>query len=135
MPYHIEYLDPERGVITEYWGELTETEFLQCTQEKFSDLDALGSYRYSISDFTQVTKFSVGMEAIKENAMLSKYTIKVNKHGVMAVVVSSNLLYGLGNIWRVVSGESNNRVRIFISRGAAANWVAEQLKILNRDQP
>lgn len=134
MPYNIEYRD-DGGVITCYSGELTDAEFLQCTQEKFADLELLASYRYSISDFSQVTKFSVGMEAIKENAMLSNHTIKVNKHGVMAVVVASNLLYGLGNIWRVVSGDSNDRVRIFKSRDKADAWVKEQLAELDSNNP
>lgn len=126
MPYQIDYLD-DGGVITTYYGLLSEDEFLQCTQEKFTDLAKLAEYRYSISDYTQVTKFAVGMEAIKENAMLSNHAIKVNTHGVMAVVVKSSLLMGLGNIWRVVSGDRDGRVRVFTSREKADEWVHNKL--------
>lgn len=129
MPYQIEYRN-DGGVISDYSGELTEDEFLRCTQEKFADLDMLKTYRYSISDFSAVTRFSVGLEAIKENAMLSNHAIRVNQHGVMAVVVKSNLLYGLGNVWRVISGESNNRVRLFKSRAEAESWVTQRLGVL-----
>lgn len=133
MPYRIEYREDDGGVITEYSGELTEEEFIQCTQEKFDELDKLTEHRYSISDFTKVTKFSVGMEVIKANAMLSNHALRVHSGGAMEVVVNSNLLMGLGNIWRVFTGGVDTRLKLFRSREKAEIWVREQLSKADTD--
>ncbi len=95
MPYKIDYLERTGGVITTYWGELTEEEFIECTEAKFVSLDKHKHYRYSISDLSAVTRFAVSMDILKSNALMSGYALDANDSGYMAVVVSSDLIFGL----------------------------------------
>lgn len=127
MPYKIEYRDDDLGVITTYSGTLTEAEFLDCTKEKFASLDKLNNYRYSISDFSAVTRFEIPLDVIRENAMLSSHALKVNQTGVMAVAVNTDLIYGLGSLWKGNTGDISDRVGIFRSREDAEDWVQARL--------
>lgn len=127
MPYEIDFRDQDLGVITTYSGTLTEAEFLDCTKEKFESLDKLSYYRYSISDFSAVTCFEIPLDVIRENAMLSSHALKVNQNGVMAVVVNSDLIYGLGSLWKGNTGDISDRVGIFRSREEAEDWVQSRL--------
>jgi hypothetical protein len=128
MPYRIEYRDSDGGVITHYSGKLTEAEFLACTEEKFANPEIFTRYRYSISDFSGVTEFSVGLNLIKENAMLSNQAMRANQSGVMAIVVNSVLLIGMGNLWRGNTLDTDDRVGVFRCLDEAQSWVHKQLQ-------
>lgn len=128
MPYQIEYRDSDGGVITHYSGVLTEAEFLACTEEKFANPEIFTRYRYSISDFSGVTEFKVGLELIKENAMLSSQAMQANQTGVMAIVVNSVLLIGMGNLWRGNTLDIDDRVGVFRCREEAQAWVDKELQ-------
>lgn len=127
MPYKIDYLEDSGGVITTYWGELTEAEFVECTEAKFTTLDQRVKYRYSISDFTAVTKLSISVDLLKSNALMSGYALDSIKDGYMAVVVNSDLIYGLGRQWKASTGNLDDRVAIFRSREEAEDWIEEKL--------
>jgi hypothetical protein len=128
MPYQIEYRDSDGGVITRYSGVLTEAEFLACTEEKFANPEIFTRYRYSISDFSEVTEFKVGLDLIKENAMLSSQAMQANQTGVMAIVVNSVLLIGMGNLWRGNTLDIDDRVGVFRCRDEAQAWVDKELQ-------
>lgn len=127
MPYKIDYLEESGGVITTYWGELTEAEFTECTEAKFVSLDKHTHYRYSISDFTAVSKLSISVDVLKSNALMSGYALDSNQSGYMAVVVNSDLIYGLSRQWKASTGNLDDRVAIFRSRQEADKWIAERL--------
>ena len=127
MPYKIDYLEESGGVITTYWGELTEAEFVECTEEKFTNLDKHAHYRYSISDFTAVTRLGISVDLLKSNALMSGYALDSTKDGYMAVVVNSDLVYGLARQWRASTGNLDDRVAIFRSREDAEEWIEEKL--------
>ena len=127
MPYKIDYLEDSGGVITTYWGELTEAEFVECTESKFTALDQHIHYRYSISDFSAVSKLSISIDLLKSNALMSGYALDSNKSGYMAVVVNSDLIYGLSRQWKASTGNLDDRVAIFRSRQEADDWIEEKL--------
>lgn len=128
MPYKIDYLETTGCVITTYWGELTEAEFVECTEEKFVTLDKhLTKFRYSISDFTAVTKLAVSTDTLKSNALMSGYALDAVDTGYMAVVVNQDLIYGLSRQWKASTGNLDDRVAIFRTRDEADNWIAEKL--------
>jgi hypothetical protein len=127
MPYKIDYLESTGGVITTYWGELTEEEFVECTEAKFVSLDKYSHYRYSISDLSAVTRLAVSIDTLKSNALMSGYALDSNESGYMAVVVSSDLLYGISRQWKANTGNLDDRVGIFRTRDEADEWIAEKL--------
>ena len=127
MPYKIDYLETTGGVITTYWGELTEAEFVECTEEKFVTLDKHLKYSYSISDLSAVTKLSISTDTLKSNALMSGYALDATENGYMAVVVNQDLIYGLSRQWKANTGNLDDRVAIFRSRDEADDWIAEKL--------
>lgn len=127
MPYKIDYLETTGGVITTYWGELTEAEFVECTEEKFVTLDKHLKYRYSISDLSAVTTLSISTDTLKSNALMSGYALDATENGYMAVVVNQDLIYGLSRQWKANTGNLDDRVAIFRSRDEADDWIAEKL--------
>jgi len=127
MPYKIDYLEDEGGVITTYWGELTDAEFVECTEAKFVSLDDHSHYRFSISDFSAVTTLSVSPDALKSNAHMSGYALDTIQNGYMAVVVNKDLIYGISRMWKANTGNLDDRIGIFRTREEADAWIETKL--------
>lgn len=127
MPYELIYKEAEGIVITNYSGVLTDEEFRECAEKKFSSIHEIENYRYSISDFSELTEFEVSTSSVIDNAANSKIALETNSRGFMAVVVADDLLFGMGRMWEAYTESNPDRVRIFKSRVDADAWIAEKL--------
>lgn len=133
MPYTLEYLEGDGGVITTYSGKVTDEEYQQCLKDKFSlaeKLIALGKtnfLRYSLSDCADVIEFGVTVDTIKHGASLSKSVIETNQTVLMAVVAPNNHEFGMGRLWQAYIGSQGERAKIFRTKEEANNWIAQTL--------
>jgi hypothetical protein len=133
VPYTLEYKKSDGGVITTYWGKLTDKEFLQCLKEKFFlgreilSPKKAGALRYSISDCTGVTDLDVSLDAIKYSACLSKTVMATSETVLMAVVAPNNHEFGMGRLWQAYIGSQGERAKIFRTKEEANNWITQTL--------
>lgn len=133
MPYTLEYLEIDGGVITTYSGIVTNEEFQQCLKEKFllgeksMSHPKMGAPRYSISDCADVTDFDVSVDAVKYSADLSKSVMKTNETGLMAVVAPNNHEFGMSRLWQAYIGSQGERAKVFRNREEANSWIAQTL--------
>jgi hypothetical protein len=54
--------------------------------------------------------------------------MQANQTGVMAIVVNSVLLIGMGNLWRGNTLDIDDRVGVFRCREEAQAWVDKELQ-------
>ncbi len=131
MPYSITIDNKRKGLITTYSGEMSNEEFIRCTQEKFLQgeeflsKEYVDSFNYSLSDMTEVTRIDIDLEAIKSNAALSEKALELNTDGIMVVVCPTDLEFGLSRLWQTYTDSGKDRVKLFRSRQEAEEWLEE----------
>ncbi|MFK7865427.1 MAG: hypothetical protein AB8B95_14515 [Pseudohongiellaceae bacterium] len=127
MPYEIIYKKAEGVVVTNYSGVLTDKEFRDCTAEKFSAYEEVKTYRYSLSDLTDLKSFEVSVEAVKESALASKRALEENPTGVMVVVAPEDFAFGMSRLWGGRAEDTLERVKVFRTRGEADEWISDKM--------
>lgn len=130
MPYKIEYLEEQSGIITTYWGVITDEDIYRSGREKSSQLEKIKTYRYALTDLSGVEKFDLTPEGIKDNAGISSDIFKVNDGLLVAFVLPTVVEYGMGRIWQAYADHEGKRSQIFKTRSEAELWVTEKLKSL-----
>jgi hypothetical protein len=100
MPYEIIYLETDGGIITKYFGIVTDSDIMNSMKERFSSDDRIASYRYVISDCSDVEKFDVSAEVMKKSAEISKKVSMINKNIAVVAIMPTDLEFGMGRMWQ-----------------------------------
>jgi hypothetical protein len=135
----IAHKETDGGVIATCSGKVSNEEFHQCLKEKFllvekNMLDEkMGTPRYSISDFADVTNFEVSVDAVKYSANLSKTAMKKNDTGLLGVVAPNDHEFGMGRLWQAYIGSQGERAKIFRTLEEAKNWIVHTLAQSDKD--
>ena len=129
MPIEIYDLDNGLGVLIKGHGVVTNDEYSNTLKNHLTqDPDKIKKYRYSLSDYTEVTKAEVRTETIKFIANLCISASKVNPNVVLATVSSQDLIFGLSRMWEALSIETSWEIKVFKGKEEAKEWIAERVK-------
>ena len=128
MPYEITYRETDGGVYTKYYGIVTDSDIMNSMKERFSSDDKVSSYRYAITDCTEVEKFDVSPEVMKESAALSKRVSSINKHIAVVAIMPTDLEFGMGRMWQAYSYETGWKTGIVRTKEEAEVWLKENLE-------
>ena len=128
MPYEITYLETDGGVLIKYFGIVTDSDIINSMEERFSSDDQVSSYRYAITDCSNVEKFEVSTEVMKESAELSKKVSMINKNIVVIAIMPTDLEFGMGRMWQAFSYETGWKTGIVRTKDEAEVWLKENLE-------
>lgn len=130
MPYKTEYLEKELGVITTYWGVVTDEEIYRSGREKRAQLDKIKTYRYAITDLSRVEKFEITTDGIRDNAKITSDIFKINQVLLVAMVLPTKVEYGMGRMWQAYADSDGARSQLFKTRDEAERWIKNNLERL-----
>jgi len=128
MPYEITYLETDGGVYTKYYGIVTDSDIINSMKERFSSDDKVSSYRYAITDCTDVKKFDVSPEVMKESGKISKKVSNINKNIAVVAIMPTDLEFGMGRMWQAYSYETGWKTGIVRDKDEAEVWLKENLE-------
>jgi hypothetical protein len=128
MPYEITYLETDGGVLTRYYGIVTDSDIMNSMKERFSSDDKVSSYRYAITDCTNVEKFDVSPEVMKESAEVSKKVSRINKNIAVVAIMPADLEFGMGRMWQAYSYVTGWKTGIVRTKDEAEVWLKENLE-------
>ncbi len=129
MPIEIYDLDNGIGVLIKGHGVVTNDEYSNTLKKHLTqDPDKIKKYRYSLSDYTEVTKAEVRTETIKIIANRCISASKVNPNIVHATVSSQDLIFGLSRMWEALSSETTWEIQVFKGKEEAKEWIEERVK-------
>lgn len=132
MPYKTEYMDREGGVITTYWGTVTDDEVVRSGMEKTASIERVKAYRYILTDLSNVDAYRVSPQAIQENAKIAAQFFAINSNVLLAFVLPSDVEFGMGRMWQVYADQAGLHSRVFRTRREADEWL--KLKLGAYDQ-
>ena len=128
MPYEITYLDKEGGVITTYWGIITDSDIIKSGQEKRSSLARLKCYRYALTDLSGVEAFNLTAKGIRGNVEITSEIFKENKDGVVVFIVPTDVEYGMGRMWQAYGEKYGVKSYVCRTRAEAEAWIRNNIK-------
>ena len=126
MPYEIILHKSDGGVITIYSGVVTDEDLLQSANDKCSSVKTIESYRYALTDCSNVTEFEETSDAVIKIAEIARSAFAINSDILFVAVVPTDLMFGLSRLWQVYADESDRQTKIVRSREEADIWLAER---------
>jgi hypothetical protein len=122
-------LDGGIGVLFVGQGILTNQEYVDIYERHLrQDKEKFSKYRYSLSDFTEVSDTDVTNESIQFIAGLCIAASRINPYPIVALVANISLAYGLSRMFEALSFETGWEVMVFRSKEEAMKWIKERVK-------
>jgi len=126
------HIDNDNQLILTTWeGEASDTEFIEAIKKYQDNIQNDPDYiNYNeIVDCRKITKLKLTTQGIKTIGTIasSTDTDKINKK--LALIVSSNLAFGLARMYetyRSFSKNANKEIRVFKNESDALNWVGNK---------
>jgi hypothetical protein len=117
------------GVMITATGFLSEEEYLDSLRQHLTqDREKFKRYRYSLSDFSDLTGFEIRTSAVRTVADLCRSAARVNPDMVVAVVAAQDAAFGLSRMWEALSDEGAWEIHVFRKREEAREWIAQHVK-------
>ena len=127
------YIDNKRQLIITTWeGKAHDIEFIEAIKTYQEDIQNHPDYiNYNeIVNLSEVTGFKLSNEGIKTIGQIASNTDKSNGNRKLAIIVSSNLAYGLARMYvafRSFSEKSKKEISIFKNENDAVEWIQKQI--------
>ena len=120
MPIEIIDCDVGRGNIIEGQGILTDQELVDVLKNHLTqDKEKFKKYKYSLCDFTAVTKMDITNRTVRFIAGLCVDAAKVNPDPIVAFVSDSDTVFGLMRMHEVYIYDTNWETMVYRSRNEA----------------
>lgn len=127
MSYKIEYPDNPFGVVTQFFGIVTDDEIRQSCIDRTTPDDRVKRYTYVLDDFTDVTEFLVTSEAVVDAAEFAIKASELNKNIQYLSIMPTDLLYGMSRMWHAYTEETQWHRNIVRTRKEADQWLKEHV--------
>ncbi|MBU4317604.1 MAG: hypothetical protein KKF30_10045 [Proteobacteria bacterium] len=130
MPYQIEYIEPEGGLIVSWMGKINGDEVIQSYHERFSPLERLKKLRYIITDYTDMTDFELAPEDIKTIAGITNHAAQENRHVYAAAIMPTDISFGLARMFQFYADDDTTGWETLVTRTRkeAEDWLRENLR-------
>jgi hypothetical protein len=126
MPYEISYLEDEGGIITTYWGTVTDDEIIQSGKEKLALWGKMKIIRFALTDLSQVEDLNLTSKGIQINADISAELLNENSI-IVAFVVPDDFGFGMGRMWQAYADHTGAKSNVFRTRSEAEAWIKQTL--------
>ena len=129
MPTEIKDLDGGLGNLITGYGILTGKEYRNAIKKHFSqNAEKFNKYRYSLCDYTKVTRLELDSNDINIVAGLCREASEVNPNVVVALIADKDITFGMSRMWDILFNENNWEVMVFRDREEAEEWIRIKVK-------
>jgi len=128
MPAHHHIDSKTQLIITTWEGEARDIEFIEALKKYQKDIQNHTDYILynEVVDLSNVTNIKITTEGIKTIALIASNTDKENSNRKLALIVSSNLAYGLAKMYEAYRNFSKNACKeicVFRDENDAFDWI------------
>lgn len=128
--HHID--STSRLLITTWEGEAVDVDFIEAIKKYQQDIQCNSDYSNfnEIVDLTRITGIKLTTNGIKHMSSIASNTDQNRTNTKLALIVSSNLAFGLARMYeayRSMSKNSNKEIRVFKNETDAFTWINEEI--------
>jgi len=124
MTIKITGLDDNLGIQINATGEISGEEYVKAhMRHLFQHMDKLQNIKYTISDWTRVTRHGITEEEMKIVARFCVDTSRTIPETLVAVIVNNDENLQLANLFKELVSSTSWEVEIASSSEDAKNWI------------
>ena len=117
-----------RLLITTWEGVAIDIDFIEAIKKYQQDIQGQKDYRdfNEVVDLTNVTVMKLTIDGLKKISSVASTTDQNRSSTKLAIIVLSNLVYGIAKIYQAYRSFSNNskkELRVFKNKNDAFEWV------------
>jgi hypothetical protein len=129
MPYGIEYIEQEQGLIITWSGEIKGTEVIQSYHERYAPEERLKKLRYILTDYTNMTDFNLAPRDIKIMAEITNQAARHNRVIHAAAIMPTDISFGLARMFQSYADDDTTRWHTLVTRTReeAEDWLRRNL--------
>ncbi|MBA3028828.1 MAG: hypothetical protein FP816_08455 [Desulfobacteraceae bacterium] len=116
MPYRIEYIENEGGLIVSWTGKIAADEVIQSYRDRFAPLERLKKLRYIITDYTEMEVFELKPEDIKIIAAISNHAAKNNRDLFAVAIMPKDFAFGLARMFQSYADDDTTGWHTLVTR-------------------
>ena len=129
MPIEIKDLDGGLGTYIRGWGVVKEGELTnQLKIHTSQDKEKFLKYRYSLSDYTEITKADVSDTNLQLTADILLKAASINPDVIVATVAHEDFIFGLARMGEILRGSGGWEEMVFRNIEEAKNWIRQRVK-------
>ena len=125
MPYSIEYIAKEEGLIVFWEGLIRGEEIIRSYHDRFSPPERFTKIRYIITDYSIVSDFKMITDDVKMIAQIANQAAKNNRNLYAVAVMPLDLAYGMARMWQAYADDDNTgwHTNVTRTRREADEWL------------
>ena len=123
MPYKVEFSEKPFGLITKFFGVVTDDELRQSCIDRTSSDEQIKKLAYILDDFSDVSDFAVTSEAVINAASFAVKASELNNNIKFLSIMPTDLLYGMTRMWHAYTDETQWERNIVRTREEAEQWM------------
>jgi hypothetical protein len=127
MPVDVQMLSDGLGWVASCRGTVTGDEFIQRTEKLLRSPDRLQKLRYAILDLTDASFFDFSASQEQCVADQAQQLAVLLPSFVHAVILTSDLPFGISRMWEALCQQPGWSTRTFRSRSEANTWVRQEM--------
>jgi hypothetical protein len=129
MPIEIADVDEGRGNIIKAWGVVTGREAVEAfTKHAEQDSEKFSKYKYSLADYTEVTRLYITLKELREIHKKIKEMTKINQEAIVASVMRNAVIYRATRILEKTNVMKAWKHTSFRSVEEAKKWIEQEVK-------
>jgi hypothetical protein len=121
MPASYRIDEQEHIVYSRAWGTLTDADIVTNRNDLFRD-PAFSPDLAQLYDFSGVTELALSTSTVRRLAGSSRFAATARR----AIVVSTDVAFGMARMYALLSERSEDSFRIFRSTAAADRWLKDR---------
>ncbi len=126
MPYSTEVIDDGKGILHLGSGTVTGQDLMSSASAVLKIVREGLKPDYALTDLSAVTAFTVSADEIAKNVALNKDIARLLPSARIAIVASSDVVYGMARMWQAHMEGSGWTSRVFRHRSEAIAWLKDK---------
>ena len=129
MPIEIKDLDGGIGVLITASDPLEEKEYVDALRKHLTQGKAkFRRYRYTLIDYTGLTKVNVSSNAIQQVADMCKIAAIDNSEIIIGISAPKDVVYGMSRMSQIMMDATGWEHEVFRKRKNAEDWIKERVR-------
>ena len=128
MSYEISYNYDPCGVITRFFGTVTDENLHKSCIDRIKSAELLEKCSYMLDDYSEIKDSLITVDCVHDVATFALEISAVNRKIKFFVVTPSAHLTNLARFWKLLSHDTGWEIHIFQSRKEAEEWINSYIR-------
>lgn len=127
MSYEIAFFDNPCGVVTRFFGTVTDQDLHKSCIDRIQSVELLEKFSYMIDDYSEIKDSLITIDCVHEVATFALEISAINRRIKFFAVTPSMHLTNLARFWKLLSHDTGWEIHVLQSRKEAEEWIKKYM--------